>query len=38
MQAQAEQALQSITAAMEQASHHRQEATNLQKQLALDQV
>ena len=38
LQVQAEQALQSITAAMEQASHHRQEATNLQKQLAQDQV
>ena len=38
MQVQAEQALQNITAAMEQASGHRQEAAVLKKQLADDQV
>ena len=38
LQVQAEQALQSITAAMEQASDHRQEAALLKKQLADDQV
>ncbi|KAL0018230.1 hypothetical protein WJX79_009392, partial [Trebouxia sp. C0005] len=37
-QVQAEQALQNITAAMEQASGHRQEAALLKKQLADDQV
>ncbi|KAL0047749.1 hypothetical protein WJX82_010930, partial [Trebouxia sp. C0006] len=37
-QVQAEQALQNITAAMEQASGHRQEAASLKKQLADDQV
>lgn len=37
-QVQAEQALQSITAAMEQASGHRQEAAVLKNQLAADQV
>ncbi len=38
IQVQAEQALQNITAAMEQASGHRQEAALLKKQLADDQV
>ena len=38
VQVQAEQALQNITAAMEQASGHRQEAAVLKKQLADDQV
>lgn len=38
MQIQAEQALQNITAAMEQASGHRQEAALLKKQLGHDQV
>ena len=38
VQVQAEQALQNITAAMEQASGHRQEAALLKKQLAGDQV
>ncbi len=38
VQGQAEQALQNITAAMEQASGHRQEAALLKKQLADDQV
>ena len=38
LQVQAEQALQNITAAMEQASGHRQEAALLKKQLADDQV
>lgn len=38
VQVQAEQALQNITAAMEQASGHRQEAAVLKNQLAADQV
>ena len=38
VQVQAEQALQNITAAMEQASRHRQEAAALKNQLATDQV
>ncbi len=38
IQVQAEQALQNITAAMEQASGHRQEAAVLRNQLAADQV
>lgn len=38
IQIQAEQALQNITAAMEQASGHRQEAAVLKNQLAADQV
>jgi enamine deaminase RidA (YjgF/YER057c/UK114 family) len=38
IQVQAEQALQNITAAMEQASGHRQEAALLKKQLVDDQV
>lgn len=38
VQVQAEQALQNITAAMEQASGHRQEAAVLRNQLATDQV
>lgn len=38
VQVQAEQALQNITAAMEQASGHRQEAAVLKNKLAADQV
>ena len=38
VQVQAEQALQNITAAMQQASSHSQEAAQLKKQLANDQV
>ena len=38
LQVQAEQALQNITGAMQQASGHSQEAAQLKKQLADDQV